>query len=74
VCDPFTPYVSQVGKISSACITKIMSECRHQIIKSNQHHNKQINPKAHSLTQSGVQGGLPMPPHPQGHKPAHSIN
>jgi hypothetical protein len=37
------------------------------------HHNKHINPKAHSLTQSGVQGGLPMPLHPQGQNPAHSI-
>ena len=77
MCGPFTPYVSLVGKLSSACIINHhVRSCQQHIIKSivisSKQNNITVNETtriAHSLTQSGVQGVPSMPLHPHGPKP-----
>jgi hypothetical protein len=70
VCDPFTPNVSLVGKLSSPCIhQRIMSTITINIIISNHMYICHINNiqtlTIHSLTQSRVPGVSSMPQHPQ---------
>jgi hypothetical protein len=67
--DPFTPNVSLVGKLSSACIhQRNMSAITINIIISNHMYICHINNiqtlTVHSLTRSRVQGVSSMPQHP----------
>jgi hypothetical protein len=77
VRDPFTPNVSLVGKLSSACIhQRNMSAITINLVISNHMYICHINNiqtlTVHSLTRSGVQGVLSMSRHPLTSKVMHT--